>query len=83
MKYTYPIIFMSFLLLCSCTIFDAEQPSKPLVIPVGNNWQIIEEAPNLSNERGRLPFQTEQSVQPEGTTKPVSPTDKRKIVTPH
>jgi len=83
MKSTHFIILIGFFLLCSCTIFDAEQSSKPLVMPIGNNWQIIEEAPNLSDERGRLPFQTEQSVQPEGATKPVLPTDKRKIVTPH
>jgi len=83
MKYTYLIISISFSLLCSCTVFDAGQSSKPLAVPVGKNWQIIEEAPNLSDERGRLPFQTEQSVQPEGTTKPVSPEDNRTIVTPH
>jgi hypothetical protein len=83
MKHTYLIILTGFSLLCSCAFFDAGQPQKPLAVPVGKNWQVIEEAPKLSDERGRLPFQTEQSVQPEGTTKPVSPADNRKIVTPH
>jgi hypothetical protein len=83
MKYTYLVVSISLLMFCSCSILDAGQSRKPLAMPVGKNWQVIEEAPNLSDERGRLPFQTEQSVQPEGTTKPVSPADKRKIVTPH
>jgi hypothetical protein len=78
-------------LLSGCTAFDATQPGStpakeqsggPLSAPVGKNWQIIEEAPQLTDERGRLPFQTEQSLQPEGTTKPVTPGDKRTIETP-
>jgi hypothetical protein len=56
-------------------------PPRPLAISVGKNWKVIEEAPNLSDERGRLPFQTEQSMQPEGS-KSVSPTDNRKLETP-
>jgi hypothetical protein len=56
--------------------------SKPLSMPIGKNWQLMEEAPNLSDERGRLPFQTEQSVQPEVTTKPMSPQDRRTIEMP-
>lgn len=75
--------------LCSCTVFYPRQSAadpvmqapKPLVLPVGKNWQVIEEAPQLTNERERLPFQTEQSVQPEGATKPLSPADNRKIET--
>ena len=75
-------------LLCSCTMFYGNQPvpaasvqsPKPLAVPVGKNWQVIEEAPKLSDERGRLPFQTEQSLQPEGT-KNASPADNRKIET--
>jgi hypothetical protein len=54
---------------------------KPLAIQIGKNWKVIEEAPKLSDERGRLPFQTEQSLQPEGS-KSVSPADNRKIETP-
>ncbi len=88
MKYTCPFILsIALFLLCSCTIFNGKQaatavaqPTKPLVQPVGKNWQIIEEAPKLSDERGRLPFQTEQSVQPEGT-KPESPAKIRTIET--
>ncbi|MDD2308185.1 MAG: hypothetical protein PHH91_01215 [Desulfuromonadaceae bacterium] len=54
---------------------------KPLVLPVGKNWQVIEEAPKLSGERGRLHFQMEQSVQPEGAN-PVSPEENREIEMP-
>jgi hypothetical protein len=86
MKFT--ILSVALLLLCSCTMFGAKQtatapmvPPRPLAISVGKNWKVIEEAPNLSDERGRLPFQTEQSMQPEGS-KSVSPTDNRKLETP-
>jgi hypothetical protein len=82
----YSIVLMT---LCSCTLFYDKRPAsspavqspKPLAMPVGKNWQVIEEAPQLSDERGRLHFQTEQSVQPEGT-KPASPVDNRKIEMP-
>lgn len=89
MKYIHPLILITgFSLLTSCTMSASRQPApapevqspKPLVLPVGKNWQVIEEAPQLSDERGRLPFQTEQSLQPEGT-KSASPADKRKIET--
>jgi hypothetical protein len=75
--------------LCSCTIFydrqsaaapDVSSSPKPLVVPVGKNWQVAEEPPKLSNETGRLPFQLEQSLQPE-VAKPVSPVDNRTIET--
>jgi len=87
MNFTYPLILtISLLLLCSCTTFNGRQsapapvaqPPRPLVLPVGKNWQVIEEAPKLSDDRGRLPFQTEQSVQPAGA-KPVVPEDNRRI----
>jgi hypothetical protein len=87
MKFT--ILSAALLLLCSCTMFGAKQtatgpmvPPRPLAIQVGKNWQVIEEAPELSDERGRLPFQTEQSVQPEGASKPVSPAENRMIEMP-
>jgi hypothetical protein len=51
-------------------------------VPVGKRWQLIEEPPKLTNERERLPFQTEQSVQPEGAkTAPPEAEDNRKIET--
>jgi len=64
MKYIHPrFLAIGLLFLCSCTIFDTKQSGravvmspKPLVLPVGKNWQVIEEAPKLSNERGRLHF---------------------------
>ena len=89
MKFTCQLILsIGLFSLCACTIFDAKQsatppdvlPPKPLALPVGNNWQIKEEAPRLSDERGRLPFQTEQSVKPEGAN-PLLPTENRKIET--
>jgi hypothetical protein len=90
MKYIRSIILsMGLFALCSCTMFYGKQPipttavqsPKPLAVPVGKNWQVIEEAPKLSDERGRLPFQTEQSLQPEGAKNP-APADDRKIEMP-
>jgi len=89
MKFIHPLILAAgLLLLCSCTVFDTKHSdqasmvsSKPMVLLADKNWQVIKEAPKLRNERDRLPFQMEQSVQPEGTTKPVSPEEKRKIET--
>ena len=89
MKFIYLLIIScGFFLLNACTFFydrQAEptpsvQSPKPLAIPAGKNWQIIEEPPQLTDERGRLPFQTEQSLQPEGA-KPVPPADNRRIET--
>jgi len=76
-------------LLSGCSTFYTKQsdaPSamqipKPLVQPVGKNWQVIEEAPKISDERGRLPFQTEQSLEPERAESP-SPELNRRLETP-
>ena len=72
--------------VCSCSMFGAGQqtpatevPSKPLSVPLGKNWQLVEEAPNLSGER--LHFQTEQSLQPEGA-KQAAPPGKLDVETP-
>jgi hypothetical protein len=89
MKFTRPLsLSIGLLLLCACTMFEAKKPApapmvppKPLTIPVGKNWKVIEEAPQLTDERGHVPFQMEQSVQPPGA-QPVSPADKRKLETP-
>jgi hypothetical protein len=89
MKFIHLFIFFSgIFFLCSCTMFYSKQMApvpmvqspKPLAVPVGKNWQVIEEAPKLTDERSRLPFQTEQSLQPEGS-KSASPEDNRKIET--
>ena len=89
MKFIHLLITsIGLFLLCSCTMFYERQSvpepmvqsPKPLSVPIGKNWQVIEEAPKLSDERGRLPFQTEQSLQPEGA-KSASPADNRKIET--
>ncbi len=84
------ILSIALFLLCACTLFypkqsatnPAMQSPKPLSMPVGKNWQMIEEAPKLSEDGTRLPFQTEQSVQPEGAAKPVAPVENRIIETP-
>lgn len=90
MKFTHLLLLsIGLFLLCSCTFFYGTQSDsdpvvlspKPLAVPVGNNWQITEEAPKLGDGT-RLPFQTEQSVQPEGA-KPVSPAGNRTIETSH
>jgi hypothetical protein len=89
MKYTLPLtLSIGLCFFCACTMFEAKQPASPpvvpktLAVPIGKNWQIIEEAPNLTNSRHeQLPFQTEQSVQPAGA-QPVSPAEQRKIETP-
>lgn len=91
MKFIQTLIVLSIALcfLCSCTMFYGTQPApasgvqspRPLAVPVGKNWQVVEEAPKLSDERGRLPFQTEQSLQPEGE-KSAAPGDNRTIDLP-
>ncbi|MDD2853846.1 MAG: hypothetical protein PHY09_18315 [Desulfuromonadaceae bacterium] len=81
------VLLTPFFILCSCSMFDTKKSipvpetaiTQPLVVPVGKNWQVIEEAPKLSDGR-RLPFQVEQSVQPDGL-KSAAPADTRKIET--
>src|SRR6185369_14719698 len=83
MKFVY-LFFESIALaiLCSCTVFNTNQTHPDSSAPdVGKDWQIIEQPPQLSNERGRLPFQMEQSVQP-GVAKSLPPAEKRMIETP-
>lgn len=80
MKHTIHVsMVICLLLLCSCSLFDARQPSpEPIVLHSGKEWQVIEEPPKLSNDGSRLPFQTEQSVQPE-TAQP-APTEKNRTI---
>jgi hypothetical protein len=85
MKFT--ILTLGLFLLCACTMFNSKQsakapmaPPKPLTVQIGKNWQVIEEAPKLSDERGHLPVKMEP-MQPEGS-KSVLPAENRKIVTP-
>ena len=77
---------ITLLLICGCSLFETRPSSPPpdathktLAVPIGKNWQLIEEAPVLTD--GRLPFQTEQSVQPEGS-RPVSPAERLNVETP-
>ncbi len=91
MKYALLLtLTVALFLFCACSMFEASKPAPPaempdkvLSVPVGKNWQLIEEAPALTDERNRPPsFQTEQSLRPEGA-RPVSPPDKIKIETPN
>lgn len=83
-------VVIAFAFLAGCTMFEAKQPPQPqevpakvLAVPVSKNWQVKEEPPNLLNERHERPaFQSEQSVQPEGVLRPVTPPEKRTIETP-
>jgi hypothetical protein len=69
MKLTYAILFsIGFTFLSSCAFLDTRLPEsspKPLEESIGKNWQIKEVAPDLTDEREQLHFQTEQSVEPE------------------
>jgi hypothetical protein len=88
MKYTLQAtFFLALFLLGACTIFEAKQPvtppeiPKPLSVPVGKNWQVVEEPPKLTNERtNQLPFQTPESLEPEGTKTGATPPEERKIL---
>lgn len=91
MKYAGPAILVACLSFASgCALYQTHDPSAPQVaqpkelsVPVGKDWKVVEEAPALQNERNnRQPFQTEQSVQPEGVQRPVPPEKGRKIETP-
>ena len=81
------ILTSSLFLFGACRSFEPQQaetpmvPPRPLSLPVSKNWKVIEEAPNLTDERGHVPFQTEQSVQPPGAP-PVAPSENRKLETP-
>jgi len=87
MNYALPLtLFITLLLFSACSMFETRPLSPPpeaannaLAVPIGKNWQLIEEAPVLTD--GRLPFQTEQSVRPAGT-QPAAPGEKLKIETP-
>jgi hypothetical protein len=89
MKYVFPLtLAIALLFMCGCAMYERQQPAtspearpKPLAVPIGKNWQIVEEAPKLTTD-GSLPFQKEQSVQPEGA-RTASPKDKLELETPH
>jgi len=90
MKLIQLSVLVAAMFLSSCALYDtrpsASTPDgvaspKPLAVPVGKNWQIVEEPPQLSNDTGRLPFQSEQSLKPDAA-KPAAPADpNRKIET--
>lgn len=84
------LLVVTLLSFSACATIDSKQQpqakpatTKELSLPVGKNWKVVEEPPALGNERReRLPFQTEQSVQPEGSQRPAGQEEKeRKIET--
>lgn len=89
MKHSVAVsLSLSFFLLGGCAAFQAKGPAsppyqpKPISVQVGENWKLTEEAPQLTNERtNRLPFQTEESLQPSGSNT-VTPAEQRKLETP-
>jgi len=77
------ILSIFLVLLPGCAMFVSlksipapEGCNKCHTVVVGNNWQLTNKIATLSSEQGRLPFQTEQSVMPQGS-RPVSSIDLR------
>ena len=90
MRYLMVTTICAMLLFVSgCKTMQSKEASSPpvvpkkIAVPVGKNWQVVEEPPVLTNERHEqtLPFQTGQSLQPPGAP-PVSPSGQRTIETP-
>ena len=86
MKYS-PILLLSVFLLMSsgCAMFTSWKSIPPPggcdqchTIPISSNWQVAYKAPNLSDERDKLSFQTEQDTMPQ-PAKPASSLDLRKL----
>ncbi|ACH39225.1 lipoprotein, putative [Citrifermentans bemidjiense Bem] len=91
MKYAGTAILIACLSFTSgCALYGTHDPAAPhvaqpkeLSVPVGKQWKVVEEAPALQNERNdRKPFQTEQSLQPEGVQRPAATEKGRTIETP-
>lgn len=97
MKFVQTLVLSLTVPLAACTALQARKPAtapmvppKPITVPVSKNWKVIEQAPNLTDERGHVPFQTEQSVLPAGVSPvvptvgatPEAPADHRKLQTP-
>jgi len=73
------------LLVSGCAMFTSWKSIPPPggcdqchTVPISANWQVAYKAPMLSDERNRLPFQTEAYTMPK-EEKPVSPLEKRKV----
>lgn len=72
-------------LLQGCSMFTSWKTIPPPggcdqchTLPISSNWQVAYHAPALSDERNRLPFQTEQYSMPV-PDKPASSLDVRKV----
>ena len=80
-----PLLSIVLLLSSGCTMFTAWKTIPPPggcdqchTVPISANWQVVYKAPNLSDERDKLSFQTEQGTMPQGP-KPASSLDIRKV----
>ncbi len=79
-KILLPILMLSSFLFLSqgCAMLSSWKTIPPPggcdqchAVPISYNWQLVYKAPNLSDERDRLSFQTEQGVMTQ-STKPAS-----------
>lgn len=74
-------------LCCGCAMFTAWKSIPPPggcdqchSVPISNNWQFTYKAPNLTDERNRPYFQTEQyTMQSTVDSRPPTELDKRKV----
>lgn len=90
MRYLLVITVSIASFLTGCSVFQAKAPASPpvvpkkIVVPVGKNWQVVEEPPVLTNERHEqtLPFQRDPASEPQTGNPPVAPTEQRRIETP-
>jgi hypothetical protein len=80
-----PLLSIVLLLSSGCAMFTAWKTIPPPggcdqchTVPISANWQLAYKAPNLSDERDKLSFQTEQATMPQGP-KPSSSLDIRKV----
>jgi hypothetical protein len=65
MKFLMPLLLTVFLALEGCTMFSAWKSIPPPggcdqchTVPISTNWQIAYKVVNVSDEQGRLSFQT-------------------------
>lgn len=85
MKYTILCLFTSILVISGCTMFTSWKSIPPPggcdqchTVPINANWQATYQTASISDERGRLAFQTPEYNQPSlGGQK--SPLEQKKV----
>ena len=82
-----PFLLLSviFFLSTGCAMFTSWKTIPPPggcdqchTVPIGNNWKVAYQAPQLTDERDKLAFQTEKATMAQ-PTKPDSSLDIRKM----